>query len=205
MVQIYRQRRIFIVCRGRKNDDARCEGKNILQKETDKKKSNNMTNKTLTITLYTSELTYDIHNKTFLTGRSRLAENNNEQVAHMQSNDDEENINQIVRSVGSAFSLLKSKLSEYMSETETSSSNMLINKDSNLSLILKMPSNYNLSTREAIASACHQYIVNTSVADWFVITNKEDAKEYYAFAANNLATIREAINKRIRPERPSIS
>ncbi len=62
-----------------------------------------MAKKTITITLYMSELIYDVQNKTYLTGRSRSTGKNHEEVAHMQANDDDENANQIARSIGNAF------------------------------------------------------------------------------------------------------
>ena len=56
-----------------------------------------MAKKTIAITLYMSELIYDVQNKTYLTGRSRTNGTNHEEVANMQANDDDENANQILR------------------------------------------------------------------------------------------------------------
>ena len=64
-----------------------------------------MAKKTITITEYMSELLYDIQNKTYLTGRSRQTGANHEEVANMQANDDDENANQIIRSIGNAFAV----------------------------------------------------------------------------------------------------
>ena len=96
-----------------------------------------MAKKTITITLYMSELIYDVYDKTYLTGRSRLDGTNHEKVANMQANDDDENSNQIVRSIGNAFANLKTKLSEYIEETGTTSDNKLLDKKSNLTLLEK--------------------------------------------------------------------
>lgn len=164
-----------------------------------------MAKKTLTVTLHMSELIYNVLNTTFLTGRSRNNGNNHEEVANMQANEDEENINQIVRSIGNAFSTLKTKLSEYISSDGTSASNVLIDESTNLSLTLLMPSNYNQAAADSIASAAHQYLVNIAIGDWFTITNKNDATAYMALAASNLQEIREAINKRVRPQRDSVT
>lgn len=160
-----------------------------------------MAKKTLTVTLYKSELTYDILNKTDLTGRSRFAGSNHEEVANMIANEDDENMNQIRRSIGSAFAALKTKLSEYVVDESTSSNDILDTGASNLVVTLTMPSNYNSATRDTISSAMHQYIVNTAIGDWFTITNKSDAGDYVALAQTNIETIREAINKRVRPVR----
>lgn len=159
----------------------------------------------LTITLYMSEIIYRVQNKTYLTGRSRKNGNNHEEVANMQNNDDEENKNQILLSIGNAFATLKTKLSEWLDESTTSASNEQIDEKANLSLTLQMPSNYNKATKDSIATMASDYIVNVAIADWFQITNKNDAKDYFDAAGANLASIREAANKRIRPTRTEVS
>ena len=160
-----------------------------------------MAKKTLTVTLYLSELLYDVQNKTYLTGRSRQTGNNHEEVAHMQANEDEENENQILRSLGNAFANLKTKLSEYIEESGTTASNKLLSKNGTIQLALVMPSNFNQATSETISAALHQYLVNTAIGDWFTITNKNDATDYVTLAAANLEELREAVNKRVRPTR----
>lgn len=160
-----------------------------------------MARKTLTITLVMSELLYEIMNKTHLTGRSRETGSNHEEVANMKANEDEENINQILRSIGNAFAGLKTKVSEYLEETGTTADNIQIEADTNLTLTLSMPSNYNDATRGTLSSAMHRYIVNSSIAEWFTITNKNDAADYVSLSAADIETIRDAINKRTRPKR----
>lgn len=163
-----------------------------------------MAKKNIQVTLYMSELIYDVQNKTYLTGRSRSNGTNHEEVANMQANDDDENANQIVRSIGNAFANLKTKLSEYIVETSTTASNKLLTMTSNLTLALVMPSNFNQATNETIASALHQYLVNSAIGDWFTITDKNDASDYVTLAAANLDQIREAVNKRNRPQRATV-
>jgi hypothetical protein len=166
-----------------------------------------MAKKTLNITLYYSELMYDVQNKTYLTGKSRETGDNFEAVANMQANDDEENKNQILRSIGNAVSALKARLSEYIIDAGDSSSNILqvVEDAEKLELSLSMPSNYNNATRDTISAAAHQFIVNTAIGDWFAITNKADASDYVAQATANIIEIREAISKRVRPTRPEIN
>lgn len=166
-----------------------------------------MAKKTLNITLYYSELMYDVQNKTYLTGKSRETGDNFEAVANMQANDDEENKNQILRSIGNAISALKARLSEYIIDAGDSSSNILqvVEDAEKLELSLSMPSNYNNATRDTISAAAHQFIVNTAIGDWFAITNKADASDYVAQATANIIEIREAISKRVRPTRPEIN
>lgn len=156
----------------------------------------------VTVNLDLDEIVYDIQNKTYLTGKSRRENNNHEIVANMQANDDEENANQVLRSVSMAFSLLKTKLSEYLDMDATSASNELISRTEKLLLTLKMPSNFNLATLDTLAAAAHQYLVSIAVADWFTITFKKDAPEYTALAEASLHIISEAACKRCRPQRP---
>ena len=159
----------------------------------------------LTITLYMSEIIYRVQNKTYLTGRSRQNGNNHEEVANMQNNDDDENKNQILLSIGNAFATLKTKLSEWLNESATTASNAQISESSNLVISLSMPSNYNKATKDAIATHASDYIQNMAIGEWFQITNKADAKDYYDAAAANIAAIREAANKRVRPTHTTVT
>lgn len=164
-----------------------------------------MAKKTIIITEHISELMYDIQNKTYLTGRSRYTGANHEEVANMQANEDDENANQIIRSIGNAFSYLKTKLAEFLVEDDTTGNNTQISAETDLVLTLMLPSNYNQATIDSVSAAVHKYIVNTAIGDWFAITNKSDAADYVTMATNNLEEIREAINKRVRPVRKAIA
>lgn len=161
--------------------------------------------KTVTITLYMTELLYDVENKTYLTGEARDNGQNYEESADMKANDDAENRNQVMRSIGNAFGTLKTKLGEYLDEAGTTANNVLTSDQSNLQVVLSMPSNYNTSTKDTIATAMHQYIVNLAIAEWFNIFNKADSTEYLTMAAANLTNLREALNKRVRPVRRPVS
>ena len=163
-----------------------------------------MAKKIISITLYMSELIYDVQNKTYLTGRSRQTGTNHEEVANMQANDDDENANQIMRSIGNAFANLKTKLSEYINENGTSTNDKQLSSTGNLTLSLNMPPNYNNASNDTISTALHQYLVNCAIGDWFTITNKNDASDYITLAAANLEQLREALNKRMRPTRTNV-
>lgn len=163
-----------------------------------------MAKKIFPITLYMSEIVYEVKNKTYITGRSRQEEGNYEEVANMQVNDDDENMDEVLRSIGNAFATLKNKLSEYISETENTrigTDNILLDATGELVVTLVMPSNFNLAAKDTIAAGMHQYIVDTAIGNWFDKTNKDDAEGYYTLAAANLNLIREAVNKRVRPRR----
>ena len=164
-----------------------------------------MAKKAITVTLHMSEIIYDVENKTFLTGRARYNGQNFEESADMRANEDPENRNQVIRSIGNAFDTLKTKVSEYLAESGTTSNNAQISDTDNLTVALQMPSNYNLATRDTISAALHQYIVNIAVAEWFNIFDKNDAGDYLNMAAANLTQLREALNKRVRPERTEVT
>lgn len=159
--------------------------------------------KTIYLNLDIAEIIYDIQNKTYLTGKSRSDGSNYEQVANMQANDDDENANQVLRSVSMAYSNLKTKLGEYLDDLDTTATNELVKTTEPLSLKLTMPSNFNTATIETMAAAAHQYIVSKAVADWFTITHKTDAPEYSTLSEASLKIITEAVNKRRRPQRPA--
>lgn len=161
--------------------------------------------KTITITLYLSELVYDVQNKTYLTGRNRLEPDgsNQQQIANMQATDDDENANQVMRSIGNAWATLTAKLSEYLVSADTTSNDMLLSGN-NLVVALQMPSNYNESVNDTLSAAMHQYVVNLATADWYELTSKEDAADYMTMAAANLGQVKECINKRVRPVREEV-
>lgn len=163
-----------------------------------------MAKKVIAITLYMSELIYDVQNKTYLTGRSRQTGTNHEEVANMQANDDDENLNQVLRSIGNAFANIKTKLSEYIKEETTTGTNEMLSVDNDLTIGLNMPPNYNNASNDTISTALHQYLVNSAIGDWFTITNKNDASDYITLAAANLEQLREAVNKRMRPTRTNL-
>lgn len=170
--------------------------------------------KTISIKLYLSLLYYDIKNKSYLTGRSRFNGQNHEEVANMKANDDIEDASQIMQSISNAVGILKSRMGEYLNEEVTVGTNIPVHggdapditndvdQKSSIEFSLLMPSNFNESTTDTIAKAAHQFVVNFTLADWFLITDKADAQDYSQAAQNNLEVIREAINKRVRPVRP---
>lgn len=166
--------------------------------------------KRVTVTLEVKEIVYDVQNKTFLTGRSREAEEakNYEAASHMQVSDDNEYSYQIRRSISNTFANLKTELAEYLSQTDTSTDNLLqeaVDADGRLTLSLEMPSNYNLSAADNLGASLHQYLVNRTIAEWFYITNKADAADYASLAAEALEKARRAVFKRQRPIRPDFN
>ncbi len=153
--------------------------------------------KTATVSIYMSELVFDIQNKSHLTGRSRENAQDPSIAANMQASSDDDT--QIKRSIGNAFASLKTALSEYLDEDKTTANDVLDSTSTKLDISLKVPENFNMATVPAIAAAAHQYLTNIALFDWFTITNKADAADYAKLAADALEAINEAVNKRVRP------
>lgn len=151
-----------------------------------------------------NELVYDIQNKTYLTGRSRADGKNYRQVALMQANNDDENLNQIMRSIGNAYSRVQSELSEVLDVEVVESNNTLSLNLNTRELTLLMPNNFNTAATNSISSAIHQYIVAAATAEWFMITNKADSSDYDRLTQTSLELLRESLCKRIRPTRQSM-
>ena len=166
-----------------------------------------MARKSLTITLYMSELIYDLQNKAFLTGRSRRsADMDAEAASNIQASDDDEDKNQALRSIQNAYSQLLVELSESVQTGNgTTASNELISDDTNIIINLSLPSNYPLALKDALTSSIHDYIINKALMDWFTITNPNEVKVYSELAVESLRNLHETFNRRERPSRTAPS
>lgn len=149
------------------------------------------------------EIIYDIQNKTYLTGRSRATADNHRQVAQMQANNDDSNLNQILRSVQTAVGYLQQELGEWVAPQLAAASNLqLPDAAGAVSIDIEYPANFNSSMARGLADAAHQYVVAFAVAEWFVITNKPDASQYTEIASEALKMVGRAMSQRVRPKRP---
>ncbi len=153
------------------------------------------------ITIDLDEVIYDIQNKTYLTGKSRADGANYQQVAQMMANEDEENANQVRRSIHTALGEIHNALADYCRLGTDSVSNLYDEKTNSVTLICEMPSNFNQAALNGVALCIHQYVVARAVADWFTITHKADSGDYQAQATACLKTLAESLSKRNRPTR----
>lgn len=158
--------------------------------------------KQVTATIKMGWLLYDIQNETYLRGRTIQNDQNHKQVASMFASDDEENKEKILRSVKKAFAEVKTELAEYLNEDGTTSDNSHIDESQDLVLSLVMPSNFNEAATAGISESVHDYLKNTAISEWYMVTNKEDADQYVALATKSMNNIRNAVSKRSRPTRP---
>lgn len=156
-----------------------------------------------TVSLSLREIIYDIQNKTYLTGKARADGANHRQVAQMQANDDDDNLSQILRSVHTAIGNLRQVLGDWLSGTSAMVTDNLpedLEKDE-VTLTLELPSNFNHTVLRSLVDSMHRYAVAYAVAEWFVITNREDAAQYTSIADASIALIRQAMSQRVRPAR----
>ncbi len=161
----------------------------------------------VTVNIDVATVLYDVRNKAYITGNSRMASGtaNYEAGSKMQASEDNEETDQLNRSLNTYFAGLKSKLGEYLDEETTTTNNLvaqLIEDEGILSLAFKLPTNYNNASADALGAGIHAYLVDLILADWFNITNPQDAKGYTEHAGVMLEDVRAALYKRSRPTRP---
>ncbi len=159
--------------------------------------------KEVTATIKIDWLLYDIMNETFLRGRTIQNKENHKEVASMFASEDEENREKILRSIKKGFAEVKTELAEYLDEDGTSTDNSHYDGSDDLSLKLQMPSNFNEAATTGVGEAIHDYLKNTAIAEWYLVTNKADAEQYVALAQKSLVSIQQAVSKRSRPKRPA--
>ena len=163
--------------------------------------------KTIVVTLESKEIKFDVMNKSHLAGQARNAEGKDYRAtAYMQASEDDEHAYQLLRSISNAFSHLKVELGEYLHE-DGSTSNNRINKTvedgGKLTLSFLLPSNFNNSACDSLGGMLHEYIVDRTLSEWFVITDKQDAQDYANLATDALNQAKQALYKRERPTRPT--
>ena len=98
------------------------------------------------------------------------------------------------------------ELGEYLHE-DGSTSNNRINKTvedgGKLQLVFLLPSNFNNSACDSLGGMLHEYIVDRTLSEWFVITSPNDAQNYSNLATDALDRAKQALYKRERPTRPT--
>lgn len=161
--------------------------------------------KNVTATIDMAWLLYDIMNETFLRGRTVQNDQNYKEVASLFASEDEENAEKLLRSIKKGFAEVKTELSEYLSESGLKTNNANITAENDLTLDLTMPSNFNEAATAGVAEAVHDYLRNVAIADWYLVTNKQDATDYANLAQKALESIRKSVSKRSRPTRPANS
>lgn len=158
--------------------------------------------KNVKATIKISWLLFDIMNETFLRGRTIQNKENHKEVASMFASEDEENREKILRSIKNGFAKVKTELAEYLNEDGTTTDNSHYDGTTDLVLNLTMPSNFNEAAMVGVGETIHDYLKNIAVADWYLVTNKDDAADYKTLAQKSMLSIQQAVSKRSRPHRP---
>lgn len=159
--------------------------------------------KAITVTIKIAWLLFDIMNETFLRGRTIQDKSNHKEVASMFASEDEENREKILRSIKKGMAEIKAELSEYLNESSCTADNLNYDGESDLILSLLMPSNFNSAATAGVGEAVHDYLKNLAIAEWYLVTNREDAPAYVELAGKSMAAIQQAASRRSRPTRPT--
>lgn len=192
---------------------------------------------TIEIHIYIKGLLYDCERIAYQAGESIRNGKNDEAVALLEDVVDEEAVNVLLRSFGESMGVVKDKLHEYLVDDNHLADNMLMEQtrkvmaqgiafsykgapimdgdeeeDNDFVLLLRVPSNFSLSAKDAIAQSIHMYIVKSALAVWFnmsapkeigesVTISREFIKNFQEESAAALLMLEEAMYRRRRPSR----
>lgn len=158
--------------------------------------------RSITITLSVKQLLFDIRNKAYLTGKTREADERIKATIQASSDDDP----QMLRAIQNAYDRVCILLGDYIADSdEDSVDNTYIEDDSDdddCTLTLDMPQNYNGGMSKSLATMIHDYIVSSSLREWFQLCFKADANDYVLLSNVGLEDIKSAVAKRKAPTRP---
>ena len=157
---------------------------------------------TIYIDIHLSEVIYEVKQTTHIKNVTIDNEESFKTASNVQVDSETDQLT--YRCVGNAYAELKSRLSEYVNEQGTTANNKLFDEDSNVSVVLYVPTNFNLAVKDSIAASMHQFMVATSIREWYTITSKEDAKDYRLTGDEAIKLIIANINKRLRLTRGTL-
>lgn len=143
-------------------------------------------------------LLYEIENETWLRGRSVAGK----EKADIRITPDPGVKERVFRSLQSAYTEIENLLGEYLRGQRNDRTNELWQHNKDISIRLWLPDNYETSSIDSVTQSIHSYLRDKSVADWYSITNVEEAKLYASRAEQASITLRESISRRRRPRPP---
>lgn len=159
---------------------------------------------TVTITLYRSEIDYDIGMITHVVANRALAAGATFEQAYNYSNTDDFNgeANLVMRFEESAINELIAALGRYLPETIISSNNSLsIAEVESFDFPFVLPDTFNLSFVRPLRSAMHDYVVNRTLFEWFKNSKPDEAVNYRDLYEDALGKTVVYLNKRTKPVR----
>lgn len=157
---------------------------------------------TIYIDIHLSEVIYEVKQTTHIKNVTVDNEDSFKTASNLQVDSETDQLT--YRCVGNAYAELKSRLSEYVNEQGTTANNKLFDENSNVSVVLYVPTNFNLAVKDSIAASMHQFMVATSIREWYTITSKDDAKDYRLTGDEAIKLIIANINKRLRQTRGTL-
>lgn len=160
-----------------------------------------MAKKYIIITLQKSELLYDIGNRTWLAGNV-VSLTDAAKGSEMQAGEETAHRSHALRSLSAAWKRMKSRLAEWIDGNKTTANNLLDNESGALQIVLAMPTNFAESATDDLASSLHDYLVNASLAEWYVtLSNPDMARSYSALAVMAMTSALASALRRRRPTR----
>lgn len=187
-----------------------------------------MTKETLEITLYTSELLYDIRTKLRALADTEYTDDTQERAALIRDETDYGQTHILLRHIGTAYSILRKQCEEYIVEDIQNADNILMQatrqkqdgiitysykgqepdsdttqtEDNTLTLFLRVPANFNHSVRDALSATMHTYIVDAALSAYLSLRGLSNAATLYAEQSESAITmVDQALSARIRPTR----
>jgi len=168
-----------------------------------------------------SEVVAEVLNKTELAARSIENAENITSTENMKANTEEYSVSQILRSIRNAIVTILPLMAQYDSiwgERTENGYTSYAEGDATLAYyidedgkpvcsenegiyLLSLPSNFDVTMVDALPSMIHSFVVNMVLYDWFLLTCPAIAAPYKQNADNDLATIKVALSRRVRPSR----
>lgn len=165
--------------------------------------------KTVTVTLETKELTFEIMNKTHVTAKSLEAAGKltQESAAAIQANGDSENSYEMWRAITTAIGEAKVELQEFLHTDSdlTTANNKIMSAVENgtaVTLTFKLPTNADTVATDMLGSGINDFIIGRSIYNWYRQTAPDLAAACAQDAETILTRTKKALYKRQRPTRP---
>ena len=158
--------------------------------------------KNINITLKSKELLYDISVTAYIVGDGMPEEAALERY-RVQSAVDEDNVRKVNMFVAKAWRDIITVLTAYMNGEETPATDVddkLADREY-YSVNLSVPEAHPDDAAETLARYVHDYIVNRSLSQWFLLTKKDEAEIYAVMANGDMQSVKRTITLRRHPDR----
>lgn len=158
--------------------------------------------RTLVISLSLKEILFDIRNKSYLTGKTREADERIRATIQASTDDDPQMLRAIQNATDRVTVLLSNNIAN---DADDSTDDSFFEDDSDANTIsLVLPDNFNGGMSKSLATMIHDYVVSSALREWFMLTFKAEAADYVQLNNVELADIKAAVSKRMAPTRPTI-